>query len=488
MDNDERLTGALQENILSVLCFNEKHCKLVRAAVTPKLFESTVFREVAGHAMDFIDQYGEPIGEHLPDHLESILEGDDKRKASTYRRLLDNLFMSKDSVNGEFVVKELHKFVRLQNLKSAVVSAVEALEDNRVEEAEVALQKGLNTQAVAFEPGFSVNNADDVNSILDDYEEEGFELDIPDLDENGVIPRRKELMMFMAPRGRGKSWFITHCAKQALRQRWSVLIISLEMSEKRYAARFLQSFFSIGKRQAEVHITKLGKDAEGVLESLVEDKISRPTLKDTDIRAYLAKKAKQAFARRKRLIIKAFPTKSLNMQGLRAYLEGLERFENFVPDAIMLDYPDLMAFDSKAQKRDEIGRIVEEFRGVCVERNAAGITVTQGNRTAETATTVTGDMISEDISKLATADNLLTYSQTLAEHKLGLARIFVEKSRNEEAKMTVLITQAYAIGQFCLDSVRLAVEYWEIMKERGEKSSGGRRRRRREEDEDDGED
>jgi hypothetical protein len=90
-------------------------------------------------------------------------------------------------------------------------------------------------------------------------------------------------------------------------------------------------------------------------------------------------------------------------------------------------------------------------------------------------------MIAEDISKLATADVLLTLSQTAAEYALGLARLFVEKVRNEEGKMTALITQAYAIGQFCLDSVRLASEYWEMMKERGERNG---RRRRREEDDD----
>ena len=59
--DDERLSGALQENILAVLCYDAAHCKIVRHAVKPQLFESSVFREVAGLAIDFIDQYGEPI-------------------------------------------------------------------------------------------------------------------------------------------------------------------------------------------------------------------------------------------------------------------------------------------------------------------------------------------------------------------------------------------------------------------------------------------
>lgn len=474
---DERLSGALQENILTVLCFDAEHCSLVRAAVgTPKLFESSVYREVAGHAMDFIDMYGEPIAEHLPDHLEGILEGDDQRKAKTYRMLLDNLFLAKDSVNPKYVVEQLHKFVRQQNLRSALVQAVEAMDDGRIDDAEVAMQKGLNTQAVSFERGVKLSDAADVMAIFDEPEEEGFELGIPELDREGIIPRRKELLTLMAPRGRGKSWFLTHCAKMAIRQRWSVLVISLEMSEKRYAGRFLQSFFSISKKKAEVLVTRLRLDKAGDLEDIIQEKIERPSMKDDDIRSFLSRKAKSDLKQRKPIILKSFPNRKLDMAGLRAYLDGLERFEKFIPDCIIIDYPDLFAMKQGADPRIEIGRIVEEIRGECVERNMAGITVTQGNRTSESATTVTGDMIAEDISKLATADVVLTYSQTPAEYAMGLARLFVEKVRNEQGKQTILITQAYAIGQFCLESVRLAQSYWDIMKDRGERD--GRRRRR----------
>ena len=57
----ERISGALQENILSLLCFDDKNCKMVRSGLTVQLFESSVYREVAGHAIDFIDAYGEAI-------------------------------------------------------------------------------------------------------------------------------------------------------------------------------------------------------------------------------------------------------------------------------------------------------------------------------------------------------------------------------------------------------------------------------------------
>lgn len=484
MADAERLDGALQENLLTLLCFDDKNCKIVRAALTPQLFESSVYRELAGHAIDFIDQFGETIKEHLPDQIEHILEGDDQRKAKSYRRTLENLFTSKDSINSEYVITQLHKFVRQQNLKASLVAAVECMNDGRIDQAEIEMQKGLNTQSVAFEAGLSLSSAEDISGILDEPEEEGFNLGIPELDDAGIIPRRKQLFMLMAARGRGKSWFLTHCAKQALLQRWSVVIITLEMSERSYAGRFLQSFFSIGKRERQTIVTRFSKTKDGSLEDLLTEKIERPSMKDDDIREYLVKRATREFGRRRPFRVKAFPTGQLTLSQFEAYLDGLARYENFTPDAILVDYPDLFAMDAK-NLRTEIGAVVAGIRGIGVKRNAAVVAVTQGNRSSETATTVTGDMAAEDISKLAHADVFLTYSQTKAEYALGLARIFVEKTRNEMGKFTALITQAYGIGQFCLDSVRLASEYWEMMQDKSEAAAGGKtgRRRRREDEE-----
>jgi len=472
MNNEEKLSGALQENILCLLCFDDVNCSLIRAAVTPQLFESSVFREVAGHAIDFIDQYGEAIKEHLPDHLEGILTGEDTRKASSYKMLLDNLYSARGSVNGDYVVSQLHKFVRQQTLKDAVIRAVEAIEDGRIEQAEVELQKGLASQSISFEGGLNLSSPGSVSLVMDAPEEEGFELGIEEFDRQGIIPRRKELFGLVAPRGRGKSWGITHIAKKAMMQRWSVVIVTLEMSERRYAARMLQSFFSISRRESEVKVSRLVHTNDGGLQDIIQEKISRKTMQDADIKKHIVPKAKREFSRRPPLRIKQFPTGQLDLAGLNAYLDGLERFEKFTPDLICIDYPKLMTLDSK-NLRIELGALGEGLRGIAINRNAAMVIVAQGNREAESASLVTGDMISEDISLLATADTLLTYSQTPAEHKLGLARLYAEKARNEASKMQVLITQAYSIGQFVLDSYLIRGDYWDLMEEK--RNAGAKR-------------
>ena len=86
----------------------------------------------------------------------------------------------------------------------------------------------------------------------------------------------------------------------------------------------------------------------------------------------------------------------------------------------------------------------------------AVVTATQGNRSSAEAKLVTSSMVSEDWSLVATADTFCTYSQTLDERELGLARILVEKSRRSRDKWLALISQSYGTGQFALDSVYMS--------------------------------
>jgi replicative DNA helicase len=447
---EERLSGALQENILTLLCFNDAACKLIRSAVTPQLFESSVFREVAGHAIDFIDQFGEAIKEHLADSLEHILTGDDTRKASSYKKLVDNLFAAKDSVNADYTLSQLNKFVRQQVLKSAIVRAVEAIEDGRIDAAEVEIQKGLKAQVVSFDRGLNLSDAGSALSFMDTTEHPLL-TGIDELDRRHIGVRKKEQLMVMAPAGMGKTWFLCHLGKWALLQRQCVVHLTLEMPETQLAQRYVQAFFAVSKHDAEIRLPTLVKNRDGSLDDVLYEQVRRVSFEDPGIRAKLESRVRREFRRRPPLIIKEFPTGVLTLPQLEAYLDGLERFHKITPDVLIIDYPDLMDIDM-ANMRTSLGSLTKKLRGLASERNLALIIASQSNRESVRAKMVDGTHAAEDFSKIGTADTVLTYTQTPAEKKLGLARIFVEKSRSEEGRFVSLITQAYAIGQFALDS------------------------------------
>lgn len=470
VEQEERLSGALQENILVALCFDKDYCRIIRSAVKPQLFESKMFREVAGHAMDFLDQFGEPIAEHLPDYLEDVLKGEDSRKADMYERLLKQLFASQAAVNGQYVVSQLTKFVRAQHMKSAVSEAAEALLNGEVDKAEIAFHKALKAQVVTFDAGVRFHDPVEATAFMES-DEKPYLTGIDALDKYGVGPARKTLMLVIAPTNRGKTWWMIHLGKHLIQQGLCVVHITLEMSAKKCAGRYAQSFFSLNKRQGLARVPRLMKNADGGVVDIEFDQLEVPSLQDDGAQALIAKKVKNYFSSKPPLIIKEFPTRALSMTALEGYLDNLERFEKIVPDAVILDYVDLMEVDSK-QLRESIGNLTAGFRGLCVARNMCGITASQTNRGGINAKVIDETDLSEDISKGFTCDVSVTYNQTQAEHALQIARLYCNKNRDEEAKMMALVTQAYGIGQFCLESSPVVSNYWKMVAGAGDEEEG----------------
>lgn len=75
-------------------------------------------------------------------------------------------------------------------------------------------------------------------------------------------------------------------------------------------------------------------------------------------------------------------------------------------------------------------------------------------------------MVSEDISKAFTADNVLTYSRTQEEKDRNLARLYVSHARGRRDGQTIVISQSYTTGQFVLPggSMLQNEAYWDVLK------------------------
>ena len=153
----------------------------------------------------------------------------------------------------------------------------------------------------------------------------------------------------------------------------------------------------------------------------------------------------------------------MSLRQLESYLDGLEAVHGFIPDVLLIDYPDLMRKD-KDNYRVSIGELFEGVRGICVSRGMAGVTVTQGSKITEKAKFVDASDVAEDISKLATADYALTFSRTKQEKILKLARINLQAARNIRDGYTVLIAQNYDLGQFVTSSTLLHSDYFDMLK------------------------
>lgn len=463
----EKLTESLQEAVLAVLAFDDRYGALVAAQVTPENFDG-LYNQIAGPVLAYRRRYNKAPGEA---HLESLfsrakLDPSDRR-THALRRTMVNLASLAESLNAEYVTNKTQDFVRSQKLKSALLAANERYSqggDDAVPEVEGILSSALRFRQNTLDSGFWLNDVDkalEFTRRVEDF----VSLGIPELDkiQFGLIP--KQLLLYLAPKGTGKTWFCVHAGRQATLQQQKTLHVSLEMDESRVLSRYYQTFFGVARRPGA--FTRASFDLDE-LERLVGIKMrkAKPNLDFTDpaIRKKLRNKVRHWSSRFERLMIKSFPSSTLTMSQLRGYLDYLDTTHKFVPNVLIVDYPRLMKQDA-ANLRLTLGQTVVDLRGLCEERNMAGVIPGQVNREGLGAKRVASRNAGEDISMVFTADNVLSYSQTEAEKKLGLARLIVEHARDEATGLQILLSQSYTTGQYFADSTSLSSMYWEQLKE-----------------------
>ena len=468
------LSGLVQEGLLSLLLYDKEYGIKVCSMVPVETYDGP-FRRFAKKAIVYWQQFKQPPGEHAVDICEE-LEQDDPKRAEQTRILFESIQESKDGINAKYILNRAAEFIRGQGLRTGIIEAVGLLEQDKLGEAEEVIHKAIKGKLNLFDPGLIYSKTSVWDIVTDDVEP--IPTGIKQLDDKKLGPASGELHLLIAPSNYGKSWWLMHLGKSALMHHKRVCYVSLEMNEKKIASRFLQSFCAMTKRKEKNLVQRVfdeneagqfcGIDSEDLEKVSALSEIST----DADLAKWL-KKRHSGFSNRPPLVIKQFPTGSLTTQQLVGYLESLESQTGILPDLLLLDYPDLMQLGTKQEHRIALGTVFQELRGLAIERNIAVAVVSQTNRQALGKKLITEKDVAEDYSKIATADIAISYNQTDEERKLGLARLYVMKARNEEKGFVVLISQNYAMGQFCVSSARMLSGYWKAVEQ---ESTGARGR------------
>jgi hypothetical protein len=443
---------ALGQLAIAFLCYSTEYSSILALKITPGLFqESRALQLITKTALTYIASYHKPPGEYLEILLENEL------KQGTEGKLLYNVIQElkeKSKLDPAIVLDNLDVFIQNKTFANDLIEASSLIESGDREAAQRAARR-QSSFAQQGTPGILLQDPKQSLSFLDRNEEyEWFSSGISVLDKRNVRPERKTITFMIAASGRGKSHWLVSVGVGGLQFHHAVLHITLELSEELTARRYIQSIFSLTKDQAEqIRVPCFIKDDAGTVIEIQTEEFLRESVvaKRKAIEKSLREMHYPPFR------IKEFPTAAFSTEQLTMYLDSLEKEKNFKPDLLIIDYADLMKLDAQALRIDT-GRLYRELRGIAVSRNIALVTATQGNRESETSKFVGSTNVAEDWSKIGTSDNVLTYSQTPQEYQLGLARIYVAKSRNAADRFMVLVTQNYRVCQFAIDSTPMTAD------------------------------
>jgi replicative DNA helicase len=455
--------SALQENFITLLTYDDKNCITIRNLVPPE-FWGGPYAEISRRIYEYIDRFKRAPKDHIADLMADKIENKkNPRESSLYKDIILSIHEQKENANSDYIMSQLATYIKRQSFRSIAIDLGKALQqdtDESLDEAERLLGQARSQQVSVFDAGLRLSNKDRVLDFLD-QQSYSFPTGIPELDKRGFGPTRKELWLYIAAAKRGKTWMLIQLAKMAVIHRLKVAHVTLEMSQERCAQRYMQAFFAMSKRKEKRIITKFERDSLGRMVGFDEKEvIPKLSMDDPKIRSKLEKRITDFGSRYlDNIFVKQFPTGTLTVRQLESYLDGLESNERFIPDLLLVDYPDLMKLDA-SNMRLEVDQVYKELRGIFVSRNMAGAIVSQGNRSSEKAKNVTSGMVAEAWSKIAHADCIITYNQTEAEHKLGLARLYVSGGRNDEDKISLVISQNYTMGTFVVDSILMSNDYF----------------------------
>lgn len=452
------LTQAIQEGLISLLLFDEKAAVQVASLVETKWYD-TFYKTIAEDAKRYLERYKRPAGEHAIDLFDAIRERFPKEE-DVYDKLFSSLQNLKGTINSEYMLARATSFVRSQSLRRVMAAALklgQKADDESLAQVETLFGDWLKTTHSNMDDALEFKDPE--QSLAWYYKEDSdvFPTGIKALDDLDQGPGRKQLHMFLAPFGAGKSWWLLNLAKQSTKIGKKVLYLTLEMSKDEVAQRFHQMLFSVSKRGNKVERAYFDRDEFGELIGIDTREIKRPSFKDPKIDKLLTKKLKQT---RVNFLIQEYPTGQMTIGIMKAMLDRLESTRGFVPDLILVDYADLFSTDPN-NLRQSVGKVYIDLRGLAIERNVAVATCSQVNRVGIGKKLITHNDSAEDASKAGTVDKVITHNQTQAEKERGVARLFVSKGRQDADKYVVVISQCYAIGQFVLDEIGFAKAYWD---------------------------
>lgn len=295
-----------------------------------------------------------------------------------------------------FIQESSLDFCKSQRLIQALGQMLEQVEGKRYEDVAGTLRAALDKGAPK---DHGHEYAEEIDSRVAKSVREPISTGWPVLDNYlGGGWERKTLVTFIAPTGAGKSMFLVNAACALVAQGMNVLYVTLEMAD-----------FKIGLR------------ADSWYSGYAIDDVAKQKEK---VRAAIEEKAKG------RLIIKEWPTKRASVETIRGHIQRLKQTKNFTPDAIVIDYPDLLRSGrAYGEKRHELEGNYEELRGLGQEENCVIIAADQTNRGGLDLELVTISAIAEAYSKATVCDGIFTVSRTPEDKQNGTGRLYIAKSR-----------------------------------------------------------
>ena len=383
---------SFQSKIVASLMSDIKFIQTISDILEPDMFDSDSNKWLVKSIRDYFYEYKkQPTLEVVKYKIDEI--DNDVLKSGVVDKLRD-VWKNIEATDLEFVQSETLDFCKNQTLKSAILESVDMLENKNYDGIKSLIDN-------AMKAGSERDLGHDYIPSLEMRLEESARITVKtpwdvinDITDGGL--GAGELGVVVAPAGIGKSWTLQALGSEVVRQGKTVVHYTLELNENYVGLRYDSIFSGVTTGNIKYH----KEDVEKKLQSLPG-----------------------------KLLIKYFPTKAASVNTIGAHLKQIE-LSGVKVDMVIVDYADiLMPTGNFKEKRHAIGTIYEDLRGLAGELEIPIWTASQANRSALEEDVIGADKVSEDYSKVMTADFVISMSRKVEDKIANTGRFHVIKNR-----------------------------------------------------------
>ena len=307
---------------------------------------------------------------------------------------LKSAWTHRESDDLDYVKDEILDFCKNQKLKKAILESVDLLENKDYDGIKMVVD-------TAMRAGTTRDLGHDYISGFEERLETSARKTTPtpwpvinDIMDGGL--GGGELGVMVAPAGIGKTWFLQTVGADAIKKGMKVVHYTLELNQAYVGLRYDTIISGINTQQLKYY--------------------------KEDVQSKL-------FDIQGNLMIKYYPTRTASVQTISSHLKQLELIE-FKPDVIVVDYADILRpISNYREKRLNLGETYEHLRGMAGEFDVPVWTASQANRSSLEEEVIGADKVSEDYSKVMTADFVMSISRKVEDKVANLARVHIIKNR-----------------------------------------------------------
>jgi len=383
---------SFQSKIISSLLTDVKYTKQIVDILEVSYFDTDSNKFLVKSIKDYFIKYkSQPTMESIKIMVDDI--DNDVLKVA----IVDSLrgaWQHREDPDLEFVKEKSIEFCKNQIVKGAIMQSVELLETQQYDEIKVIIDKAMTAgmerdigheYITGFEERMTKQARDTLPTAWDS---------VNDLMDGGL--GKGELGVIVAPAGIGKSWTLQAIGAHAMKSGLSVIHYTLELNAAYVGLRY----DCIISGQPTGNLQYYKEDVQKLISKLKGN-----------------------------LIIKYWPTRTASVNTISAHLQQCE-LQGIKPDLVIVDYADIMKSTQHfKEKRHEIGHVYEELRGVAGEFDVPMWTASQANRSSLEEEIIGADKVSEDYSKVMTADFVMSMSRKVEDKIANTGRFHVIKNR-----------------------------------------------------------